>query len=336
MAAGNKNFVLTLCLSAYALPCPAQTPADTKAEVFWETRQRQNAGAAAQLILARDPLTVVVLREAGFRGKVWNEPDFIAATAPPLSSEWLEKIRDGTPMPDFRGKAEDERRPDQVAIYKIWMEAIANAFNTPPDAFAKSAEENSHVTFAHLYNNPSMYRGKVIPITGRLARLRKYEASWATKAGINYVYEGWIFGPTRGSNPFQVIFPILPEGLKEAETMDVQVSFNGYFLKKLKYQAADRSKNPTYLETPLFIGPTLTLLRKPQEAADTASLPLAALAGLVALIVAVTIGLVLISWYFRRGDQALQKRLTLMQTSLDFPFADQPGAEDADKKSGTA
>ncbi len=329
MAAGIKIFVLTLCLTAWTIPCLAQMPVDAKADVFWEVRQRQNAGAAAQLILARDPLTVVVLREAGFRSKVWNEPDFIAATAPPLNSEWLDKIRDGTPMPDFRGKAEDEKRPDQLAIYKIWMEAIVNAFNTPPDAFAKSAEENSHVTFAHLYNNPALYRGKVIPITGRLARLRKYEASWATKAGIPYVYEGWIFGPTQGSNPFQVIFPILPEGLKEAEKMDVQVSFNGYFLKKLKYPAADGSR---YLETPVLIGPTLTLLQKPPATAETTSLPLAALAGLIALIVAVTIGLVLISWYFRSGDKVLQKRLTLMQSNLDFPFVDQPGAEDADKK----
>ena len=179
MAPASKIDWLIFGLLFCVLPCLAQTPADA----FWEVRQRQNAAAAAQLILARDPLTVVVLREVGFRSKVWNEPDFIATTAPPLNPEWLDKIRDGTPMPDFRGKAEDEKKPDQIAIYKTWLDAMVNAFNTPVDAFAKSAEENSHVTFAHLYNNPALYRGKVIPITGRLARLRKYEASWATQGG---------------------------------------------------------------------------------------------------------------------------------------------------------
>ena len=328
MAPGKNICWFAFCLAASVLPCFAQAPIGTKDGVFWEVRQRQQAGAAAQMVLARDPLTIVVLREEGFRWKVWREPEFLSDTAPLLSSEWLDKVRDGTPMPDFRGKAEDEKRPDQIAIYKIWMQAIVHANNAPLDAFAKSAEENSHVTFAHLYNNPEEYRGKVIPIKGRLVRLRKYEATWANKEGVPFVYEGWIFGPTPGSNPFNVVFPILPDGLKEAEKMDREVSFNGYFIKKLQYPAADRSK---YLETPVLIGPTVTLVQKSEPPAVSTSLPMTVIVWLVALIVAVAIGLVFISWYFHRGDKALQQRLARMQTaSEEFPLPD----EISDKENG--
>ncbi len=63
------------------------------------------------------------------------------------------------------------------------------------------------MTFAHLWNTPERYRGKVIPIQGRLARLRKNDATLAAqKQGVRYVYEGWIFGPTEHSRPFWVVY----------------------------------------------------------------------------------------------------------------------------------
>src|SRR5262245_60151101 len=86
----------------------AQDRQENAADVFWEVRQRQEAGAAAQLVLVRDPLTLAALRELGFRWKVWREPEFLGATAPALSTEWLDELRDGTPTPVLRGKADDE------------------------------------------------------------------------------------------------------------------------------------------------------------------------------------------------------------------------------------
>ena len=73
-------------------------------DVFWEVRQRQEAGAAAQLVLATDPVAATLLREAGFRWKVWREPEFLASTAPALSSRWLDELRDGTRRPTCPAK----------------------------------------------------------------------------------------------------------------------------------------------------------------------------------------------------------------------------------------
>jgi hypothetical protein len=133
--------------------------------------------------------------------------------------------------------------------------------------------------------------------------------SEAREKGVTAVYEGWIFGPTRHSHPFWVLFTTLPDGLQIAEEMDRKVSFVGYFLKKMKYPAGDGSK---FLEAPLFVGPTVTLV---QVAAPPPSTPVSvtAIVCVVVVIVAVAIGLALVGWYFRRGDEAVRKHLATLE-----------------------
>jgi hypothetical protein len=302
---------LGLTLIAAFLPGFAQELKETRDEVFWDSRQRQEAGAAAQLILARNPLVVAVLRDEGLRWKVWREPEFLGNSVPPLNGAWLDELRDNTGNPDLRGKAEDEISKDKLAYVKVLNQALINAYETPADVFAKSAAENAHVTFAHLWEDPERYRGKVIPIKGRLIRLRKNNAPLgAQKMGIPFVYQGWIQGPTRGSHPFWVLFPYLPEGLKEAEKMDREVIFNGYFLKKMKYPAGDGSK---YLQTPLLVGPTVILAKEPPAPPSVVPTSMNMVGVIGGVIVAVALGLVLLHWYFHRGDQALKKHLQQLQ-----------------------
>jgi hypothetical protein len=321
MASGTAAWStgLALIVGMAGLPCLAQDKAN-KEDEFWEVRQRQEAGAAAQIVLARNPFSAAILRNEGLRFKVWTEPEFLSDTAPALNEDWLDAIRDGTPMPDVRAKAKDEIRKDQMAALRLWSQAVIIANNTPEDAFAKSAQENAYVTFGHLWNDPGKYRGKVIPIKGRLKRLRKYEATReAQKEGVKFVYEGWVFGPTRGSHPYCIVFPVLPDGLQEAEEMNRAVSFNGYFIKKLKYPAADKSM---YLETPLLIGPTVTLTKEAVAPLAESSIPMTVVVWVVVLLIVVSVGLGLLSWHFRRGDLALKKRLADMQASRAMALQD--------------
>jgi hypothetical protein len=304
--------VLGLALFAYVLPCAAQVTKESKEPTFWEAWERLRAGTAAQLVLAQNPLTVAVLRAEGLRMNFWPEPEFVGDLAPALNSEWLESVLDDTPMPNYlKGIPKNEKRKDQIAVYEVWNQAIINAFNTPADAFAKSAEDNSHVTFAHLWGNPEQYRGKVIPLKGLLIRLRKWDAPIGVQQhGIKYVYEGWVVGPTKGAYPFCIVFPLLPDGLKEAEDMRRQVSFNGYFLKKLKYPAGNGSK---FLQTPVLIGPTVTLAKEAPPPPESSPISMGVVACVMLVVVAVSAGLIFLSWYFRRGDLAVKKRLAEMQ-----------------------
>ncbi len=221
--------------------------------------------------------------------------------------DWLDLVRDGTPMPDFRGKADDEKRADQIAAASLWSQAVINANNTPFEVFAKSAAENSHVTFAHLWNSPDLYRGKVITVKGRLVRVRKLEATLAAQAAdIPFVYEGWIFGATKRSHPFCVLFPVLPDGLEVAESMDREVVFHGYFIKKMKYRAGDNAK---FLETPVLIGPSVLPATEAAPTTLTSTVSMIAITWVFVLIAGAALCLVLVGWYLRRGDQAWKTRL---------------------------
>jgi hypothetical protein len=290
----------------------------SKEDLFWEVRQRQEAAAAAQLILAGNPLTATVLRHESLRWNVWREPAFIGDAVPALSQKWLNEVRDGTPMPNLKGKAPDEIRDDQTAIVKLLSQALVFANNTPLDAFARSAEENKHVTFAHLWEDPHLYRGRVIPIKGRLLRLRKHNAPLeAHEKGVPDVYMGWIAGPTRGSHPFEVLFPILPDGLQVAEEMNREVTFYGYFLKKIMYEGADKKRH----ETPLLVGPTV-ILAEPAAAPAATPTSMKMIAAVSMVIIAVAVGLALLGWYYRRGDAAVKKRLARLQGERAVTFGD--------------
>ncbi len=265
-----------------------------------------------------------MLRHYGRRWKVWREPEFSGDTAPELNAAWLDELRDGMAAPDVRGKTLDELRKDQRAYIQLFSQAIIFANETPSDAFAKSATENDHVTFGHLWRDPDRFRGKVVPVQGRLARLRKLDApKEARDNGVSFVYEGWIQSPTRDSYPFWVVFPILPEGLKEAEKMDREVTFNGYFLLKMAYKAA----NDKVLQTPLLVGPTVFVKDNSTAAPATSPVSLPVIVLVLAIVAVAAAGVVLLGYYFRRGDRALQQRLNELQKRRTMALPDQDASD---------
>ena len=77
----------------------------------------------------------------------------------------------------------------------------------------------------------------------------------------------------------------------------------------MPYPAADGSR---LLQTPLLVGPTVTLVNEPPPP-PTASISSTVVVCVVVVIVAVSIGLILLSWYFHRGDLALKNRLARLQ-----------------------
>jgi len=312
-----------LLLTTVSWTAFGQDPSDITGS-FWDARSRQEAASAAQLVLACDPITAAILRHEGLRWKVWREPEFASDFAPELNAAWLEDLRDGMATPDVRGKTDDDLRKDQRAYVHVFSQAIVFANEVPADVFAKSATDNEHVTFAHLWRDSERYRGKVIPINGRLVRLRKLDApKEALARGVPFVYEGWIQGPTRDSYPFWVIFPILPEGLKEAEKMDREVSFNGYFLVKMTYKAA----NSKSLQTPLLVGPTVLLKDTPIAVPVSSPISLSVIAVVLGVVTCAAASVVLLSWYFRRGDRALQERLEQLQKQRTVALPDQETTE---------
>lgn len=299
--------LLTATSAGHAQPVE---PAQSKTDDFWFSTPRRRAATAAQLALAQDPLTLATLRHKSLKEMVWGEMEIVGDFAPPLNPEVLENVRDHRPLPDLRARHEDEISRSDRAIYRIYNQALVNAFYYPLEAFRESAAEHEHIKFAHLWNEPNIHRGKVISVTGRLYRLRKYEAPQpAQDDGVKYLYEGWVFAEPKGSHPYCIIFPIKPDSLPIAEKMDRTVTFYGYFLMRYKYRAQKGD-----LETPLLIGPTVVPLANPPSASsEMTPFPVFALVMVAVILAGIVAGIMVISWWFRRGDSRVQSRLDDLQ-----------------------
>ena len=207
-----------------------------------------------------------------------------------------------------------------------FCEALVKARKTSKQAFQNSVTRG--LTYANLYHEPKLHRGKVVHFEGRLRRLIRFEPPEETKLdGVTDQYEGWIFDPDiYGANPVCVIFTDLPADLEPGDKLDVRVSFDGYFFKRYRYKAAD-----TWRDAPLLIGHTIIVNQKPAKPdAEEGGF----FSGFMAVTFLVLLGCVfflafaLTMWY-RRSDRLVQKRVTNAQAST---FVEPGMAEETDRE----
>jgi len=269
--------------------------------------------AALQVIAVPNPVSAIATRLAAAEiGLLW--PDWeVRLTSPlPLSAHLLRALKDSTPVPNLTNRPLSDFKPDDQAYYLVTCEALINSRLVGVDLFEKVGEDEEHrfITFAHLWNQSKLYRGQVVPVRGRMIRLRRWEApKLAQENGVKYFWEGWVVGPTKGVNPYCIVFAELPDGLKEAEKMDQPVRFYGYYIKRFRYDAENAKR-----ETLVLIGPTVILEKAPvvvpaTEGIFSQHVLIATGVGFFSITV-IIVGLTL---WFRRGDRKVQSRLALLR-----------------------
>ncbi len=264
--------------------------------------------AAGSVVALSEPVTAYTLVQAGNGFSLWSglpenpEPD--VSKAPPLVN--LESVKDGEPI-----------RSGEEGL--AFCEALVKAHQTSDQAFSQSATRG--LTYANLFSEPQLHRGKVVHFEGLLRRLSRFEPPAETKLdGVKDQYEGWMFDPERyGAHPVCVIFTDLPAGLEPGDRLDARVSVDGYFFKRYRYKSADGTR-----DAPLLISRTLMLKQAPSKpdseeggffSGFMAVTFMAALGGVFLLALLLTL------WY-RRSDRQVQQRLMTAQTSS---FAMPPG-----------
>jgi hypothetical protein len=256
--------------------------------------------------------TIKPLRETGPVGPGERAKQKDLDTVPPIDA-LLVGVKDKTRTPTPTSNLEE---------FWGYSETIVLASRIGSQAFARSARENREATFAHVFNDPDHYRGKVVHVEGRLARLRCWPApEYVKQRGVANLYEAWIFDATQGTNPWCVIFTDLPSGLDVGEKMNVPVTADGFFFKKYRYTAANDDRY-----TPLVIGRTLHLENAPSQSAGAFSAHFLVLLGLmiggaVVLIGALVFGL---SWWFRRADH---RHRSMLASARAEAFPDRPAVE---------
>ncbi len=168
-----------------------------------------------------------------------------------LPKQWLDAFTDGKAI--GVGGLEAEK----------YSQVLTLANYTSAAAFKKAMRPN--ITYTHIFNDPDVYRGKVVRIEGKLKRINRFPVPpEAAEEGVNDLFEAWVFSEYLGSNPYCVVFTEWPADLprellgKDSIPGTYRVVMDGYFLKKFRYQARDGRK--TQRDAPLIMGHTLIVV----------------------------------------------------------------------------
>jgi hypothetical protein len=299
---------LVALLISVALPGPRAASQDGPFPPIFEPASvvvpEVERARAVLLLSARRPEQLAVLTVV-FRPRKTSpielDPPLNVEKAEPLAPFMTDGIKDSTPLPTQWHENVDEQYAFSRVLYQ--------ASRISAEAFRRGARED--LTYAHLMEQPSRYRGQVVRVQGTLRQLRRYDPPLTAKeAGVANLYEGWIFGSHYGTQPWCVVFTDLPPGLKVGDGLNVTVSADGYFFKRYRYRSRGSSKGKPLPEAPLLIGRTLTLPKALAEAEEadndwrSALLPVFLVLLGASLAVAIGLGL----WY-RRGDKRVHARL---------------------------
>jgi hypothetical protein len=279
----------------------------------------QLLGLAGLLFLA----AVVVAEQPAEEPTPSDTPPFPAMppSLPPLSAELLNRVTDSQPLPvlpDGFDKIDLNKLPPakarqldrDLSEFEVYCEALEKAYRFKAPSFASAVRSNLNLTPAHLMQEPRKYRGEIVHVEGHIRRVRRFDPPMmSAQAGVRDLYEGWLFDKAYGASPICLVFTDLPDGLSIAEKMDQPATFDGYFFKRYKYQAADGKAEGR--EAPLLIGNAPVLTAAPVVATAPADngWSTSLLVGFMVLFLC-SVGLALwLTWWFRKGDRHVRSRI---------------------------
>jgi hypothetical protein len=105
-----------------------------------------------------------------------------------------------------------------------------------------------HVAFTQFWQQPDKYRGKLIRLRLHVARILTWDAG-KNSAGVSHVYEVWGWTDESKTFPYLVVLSELPKGIPLGDGLHQEGVFVGYFLKTMKYTAANTNRS-----SPLLLG----------------------------------------------------------------------------------
>jgi hypothetical protein len=280
------------------------------------------AQSATAVVAARQPFAVAMQLLLCQKTHVFDAPEKRPEEGPEsvlAERDKLVGIEDGAPV---RGFDENFNEALSYTYLLVW------AHNRSPVALARKARAD--LTYVHLIEESSKYRGALVHVEGRMRRLTRFDAPrLAAKDGVATLYEAWVFGEHSPSNPFCLIASEIPPGVKTGEKIDDKVVFDAYFFKRYRYKAGDG-----WREAPLLIGCGFELLEAEPPSAATPTeefggmfipILLVLLAGTVVLAAA-------LAWWFRRGDRTVHTKLHEFRPSefINSPADELPTPGDDD------
>ena len=231
----------------------------------------------------------------------------------PLPESWLKVVSDGSRVAN--GGSESV----------IYGRVLLRSFFGSPAAFKSALRED--ITYAHLLDDPVRYRGEVVRVEGRLLRINTFAPPHEVEfAGCSAVYEAWIFNEVFGASPFCVVFTHWPDDLPRSYlgqaklNQIVRVRADGYFFKTFKYKASD--KNKTERDAPLVVSYSLWYEKPDTTPPDPGSWVRTLLYTFVGLFGALLVGVFGLTFWYRRNDTSVRRRLMARTPEFVLPTPD--------------
>lgn len=168
---------------------------------------------------------------------------------------------------------------------ECFYQALAAVRHTEPELLSRLGKKTFQIS--RLIQNPETATGELFTLSGlarRAIRIQVSDADIRERFGINHYYEIEVFVPLERNvrfvdpnqpddqegkvftdYPFVICVPELPEDMEEGDDIREPVTFSGFFLKQWAYRTTFMSGNqartdkPRLQQSPLFVGPTVTL-----------------------------------------------------------------------------
>jgi hypothetical protein len=313
----KAEYLATLSIAASGQPClgpysalsalytgaSLDDPLWTLRGVFSTRYGRMNVGASLLFLsgigpAATTPLTELAMMQAAAQRDCWE----------PIDTDQMRPIPKSFLVPGFIRDRRDISNGDLE--YEAYWNILVQAHYTSTKAFGKAARRD--VTYVHLFNEPERYRGEVVHVSGRLIRLRRFDAPDEARAqGVASLYEGWIMTDAQGRNPLCAVFTDLPDGLTvdNERKYNEPVSFDGYFYKRYRYKAGDSKKPHEYRDAPLLIGHSLTGQFGASEAGEEDKWGQNLIWIFLGVVASAGVGVIVLTFWFRYQDRRVRHRL---------------------------
>jgi hypothetical protein len=255
-----------------------------------------------------------------------------------LAPTAFEELADGVISTDVKGKpvaapAEDpleEAKPDPTAKPVVDHDLLGTVFDRtpglPPRAYyhlvdlatraspallKQYARPENEISIAHLYSEPAKYRGELIYLQGRLRGLSRFDAledEMLNPGNLKVLYQGDLFTHAAHPNPYIIVIPEIPPGMKLGKDISETVTFAGFYLKLWRYKTATNVDRAA----PLLVG-RLISSTPPLAARSLPPVGAYVAAGLVLVIGLVVLGI----WWVGRNSASKAARDSDTPEELD-------------------
>ena len=168
---------------------------------------------------------------------------------------------------------------------ECFYQALSAVQHAEPEQLARLGKQEFDI--ARMIQHPESVGGELYTLHGvarRAIMIRVEDSDIRERFGIDHYYEVEVFIPMKRQvrfldpnepedkegkvftdYPFVICVPELPPGMEQGDDIRVPATFSGFFLKLWAYETAfmsdgrARTAKPRLQQSPLFVGPTLTV-----------------------------------------------------------------------------